>query len=127
MTDRADAEIDEDARVRAGVDRIKRLANLKVPPYDLPADSYLEDAVRDLFAMPILPTAELLVVEHDERWIRKPQMRWLDVDPTSGWQHPTMMFPYPGTPIARVLQQLWVNTQGQEKWRDVPVVKESKS
>lgn len=36
--------------IRAGVMRLKELAALRVPMYDLPADSYLRDAVCDIFA-----------------------------------------------------------------------------
>lgn len=40
-----------DERIRAGVARLKQLATYRVPPYDLPGDSHLEDAVRDILAL----------------------------------------------------------------------------
>ncbi len=35
-------------RIRAGVARIKRMANLRIPHYEQPADSFIEECVVDI-------------------------------------------------------------------------------
>jgi len=41
----------EDEVVRAGVTRLKQLAHLRIPEYELPADSFLEAAVCDILRL----------------------------------------------------------------------------
>lgn len=48
-----------DEIIRAGVARLKAMISMRKPPYDLPPDSSLEDAVRDIIKL-VSPEARRL-------------------------------------------------------------------
>lgn len=58
---------DDPELIRAAVARIKALAQTRTPPYELPADSLIEAAVRDIFML-------------RDAWTRRPSVQAFDAD-----------------------------------------------